>query len=196
VDNDVIELVEKCAGNYARMLKLFSPCKPGSEFLEQNIITLFAHEFLMKWPNGAAFSEVPFISDIEKDHWFSRLDSFLLNDEIGYAIEVKGSQSKDELFKLIEEDLIRLKSEELKISFHKMATGGVRDHHLPKKIIGLVLADFWYDNQAEKWINNNTEFAKELHISKIDTMKVKIGDFGKYQYFLLAGQLDEGLITS
>jgi hypothetical protein len=192
MDTQLKSIIENCANNYKRMLKSFRPCRPGGEFLEQNIITLVAHEFLQAFPDGFAFSEIPFVKDTKNINkssgWPCRLDLFLYNSEIGYAIEVKGSKRRGEFFSAIEKDVERLISEELISSLESMATA--RGSELPKTIKGVILADCWYKDESDKWEFKN-DLGEGLYIEKLDTMRVVIGEFGNYEYSLLAGEIQE-----
>lgn len=38
MDQQLVALLQNTATTYARMLKKFRPCKPGDEFLEQNLL--------------------------------------------------------------------------------------------------------------------------------------------------------------
>jgi hypothetical protein len=192
MDRELELLVKGCANNYRRMLQSFRPCKPEGEFLEQNIVTLFAHEFLKKHPKGFSFSEIPFVNSTDNisrsSGWPYRLDLFLYNNEVGYAIEVKGSMGRADFFNAIEDDLQRLTSKELILSLKSMAAA--RDCNLPKIIKGVVLADCWYKDESDKWESNNM-FDENSHIAKLDTMKVVIGEYGHYEYSILAGVVNE-----
>ncbi len=183
-------LVNNTAENYSRMLKTFRPCKPGSEFLEQNLITLLSIEFIKIFPDGIAFSEIPFMTPKGNKQWGSRLDAYLANDKNGYLVEAKGSQSKDELFQQIEEDLDRIKSPELKASFAKMATFGDRNYVIPEKITGLIIADCWYSSHADQWGMNHLLNDRFPNISKLSTKSFKVGEFGDFPYYILVGQTE------
>ena len=190
MDSTVDTLIKNTVENYSRMLSNFRPCKPGSEFLEQNLITLLSHEFLKQNPTGIAYSELPFITPDGDGQWGSQLDAYLANNAEGFLVEAKGSQSKDELFKLIEKDLKRISSNALKNSFGEMATSGDRDrcYSIPSKISGLIIADCWYESHAEQWDMNQLLSSRFPLISKLSTKSYKVGEFGNFSYFILAGQ--------
>jgi hypothetical protein len=188
MDSTIDLLIRNTVANYSKMLSQFRPCRPGSEFLEQNLITLLSHEFLKLNPDGIAYSEVPFITPNGNGQWGSRLDAYLANEIEGLLVEAKGSQSKDELFQLIENDLERITSSELKDSFVQMATKGDRSYEIPNKVTGLVIADCWYSSHAKQWDMNKSLTNIFPSISKISTKSYKVGEYGKFSYFVLAGQ--------
>lgn len=188
MDVEVDILIKNTVENYKRMLNQFRPCKPGKEFLEQNLITLLSHEFLKLNPTGVAFSEIPFITPNSDGQWGSRLDAYLANDSDGYLVEAKGSQPKEDLFYLIEKDLERIMSEKLQSSFNIMANSENRKYSIPHNVTGLIIADCWYASHAEAWDCNHTLTKHFPLISSINTKSYKVGEFGKYSYFILAGQ--------
>lgn len=195
-------LINNTTASYSKMLGRFRPCRPGSEFLEQNLITLLSHEFLMLNPDGLAYSEIPFITPNGNGQWGSRLDAYLANDSEGLLVEAKGSQSKDELFQRIEHDLERIKSRELKDSFMTMAmtpkedrnyeipNREYRNYTIPNKITGLIIADCWFSSHAEQWDMNGSLATRFPLISEISTKSYKVGVYGGYSYFVLVGQTD------
>lgn len=182
------KLAENTKNTYSEMLKKFRPCKPGSEFLEQNLITLLSSEFLKMFPKGIAFSEVPFITGNEKNQWGSRLDAYLANETDGYLVEAKGSQSKELLFQLIEDDLKRINSEDLEVSFNQMATDGDRNYAIPDTVRGLIIADCWSSATIEQWGKNELLEDRFPHISKLSTESFEVGEFGGFTYHILVGQ--------
>lgn len=194
MNSDFEELSRSSVDSYRAMLEKFRPCKPGSEFLEQNLITLFAHEYLKKFPDGAFFSEVPFRSDLKGKDWELRLDAFAFTSQTAYAIEAKGSKSKSKLFEEIGKDLKRLTSPALISSLREMFEA--REHILPNIIKGVVLADCWSESTAEIWRLKSSEFSAFIDPSTINTSSIYIGKYGGYKYFLLVGQLIESIDKS
>lgn len=191
-DIEIIKnIVELTVKRYENMLINFRPTKPGGEYLEQNLITNFAIAFSHKFPNANIYTEIPFIG-ANSNHWNCRLDLYIDNGDTGYIIEVKGSQAKDSLFELIDEDIARIKSSELKQSFEKMSKKG----KLPDRIVGVVIADCWGGKnkinniQEDRWYQyykiktNGFENINAL----VDTFsnEVKI-EGSKYKYHILTG---------
>ena len=79
------EIFTNTVKRYENSLHSFRPSKSDAhEFLEQNLLTNFAIEFSVKYPSANIYSEIPFISDIEKNHWKNRLDMYIENDNIGF----------------------------------------------------------------------------------------------------------------
>ena len=76
------------------------------------------------------------MSDIKKGFWQNRLDLYIDNGDTGYIIEAKGSQQNDKLFSLIDDDIARIKSIEMKKSFKSM-----RKTKIPQKIISDILTE-------------------------------------------------------
>ena len=189
-NNAVIDRLDRiCADmvdNYNRMLGAFRPCKPGGEFLEQNLITLFSHEFLKSFPDGLAFTEVPFQKgdNTGSDYWSARLDGYFATASFGVFLEAKGSSNGEQFFEAIEADLVRIQSEGLKKSFEEMAARG--RGVLPASLYGIVIADCWQKSQAEKW--SKKVFNKEFKsIQKAKTTVYRGIDFdGKWQHYILA----------
>lgn len=191
------EVVSMTAKRYENMLAKFKPTKPDGEYLEQNLITNFAIAFTQKFPNANVYTEIPF--KCYKKQWSCRLDLYIENGDIGYIIEAKGSQAKDTLFKLIEEDIKRIKSNELKESFIIMSKQA--SFKLPKKIIGLVLADCWgginktENIQVERWIeyNNNLDSGFK-NIYNLETIFYKqINLSSRYPYHIIGGIISYNL---
>lgn len=200
--SDLKAIMEITIQRYNNMLKKFTPCKPGSgEFLEQNLITNFALAYTSKLENANSniYTEVPFICAKKDDkvYWKCRADLYIENGENGYIIEAKGSQKGDKLFNLIEDDISRLVSDELRESFLHMSKGR---ENLPKNMYGIIIADFWgtkYQNTDEnsfinQWKNN--AFDKNPNLKKLikndpylifdPTLKETKSD---YPYWFLAG---------
>ena len=188
MDQQLVALLQNTATTYARMLKKFRPCKPGGEFLEQNLVTLLSHEFLMMNREGIAFTEVPFLSSIDSEHWKARIDAYLATDEMGYLVEAKGSQNWQSMCEAIEVDLKRLSSPELRMSFDKMATGGSRDFSLPPNMTGVIIADCWSPVSAKQWLDNRLLSEDYPAVSRLITRVFNVGKFNSYEYFILAGQ--------
>ena len=183
---DLESLLKGTAQRYMRMLTRFRPCKPGGEFLEQNLITLFAHEFLSQFPDGVAYTEIPFMQDKEDGYWRSRLDGYFATEEFGIFLEAKGSLNSENLFKGIDDDLGRIKSTTLFRSFDIMK----RDGELPPKFFGVILADSWQKKQADKWVSKVFD-EKFENIEEIET-RVFIGNsFTNYQHYILFGWTGE-----
>jgi hypothetical protein len=203
--NDLNSIMEITIKRYKNMLEKFTPCKPGSgEFLEQNLITNFAIAFAKEFPEANVYTEVPFMH--RSEFWNCRVDLYIENGDCGYIIEAKGSQQGDALFKLIEEDIERLKSGRrqnerkigLKNSFIAMTKEG---KSLPKNMYGIIIADYWgakkeKDAQIEnkfiqKW-NKNEFDDKHTNIEglmKLPACEVKDASTS-YPYWFLAGIID------
>jgi hypothetical protein len=174
------------------MLSTFRPTQPNGEYLEQNLITNFAIAFVQNFTNAKVYTEIPFISNINKGFWQNRLDLYIDNGDIGYIIEAKGSQQNDKLFSLIDDDIARIKSIEMKKSFESMAKTKI-----PNKIIGIIIADCWsgknkeFSNQEQKWINYKTELINFKNIINLDTTfsnEIRL-DKSDYKYYILTGIL-------
>jgi hypothetical protein len=195
-DLNIIKEVSKLtAKRYEKLLEQLRPSQPDGEYLEQNIITNFAISFVQKFPNANIYTEIPFISNDTKGYWQNRLDLYIEHDDIGYIIEAKGSQAKDKLFYLIEEDIIRIKSSNMKKSFESMKKRAKSP--LPKKIIGLVIADCWsgknknINKQEQKWINKDFDknsFKNILELENVFSNEIKIKN-SSYKYHMLIGLL-------
>lgn len=178
------------------MLQIFRPCKPGSEFLEQNLITIFSHEFLNKFGDSACvFSEIPFMGSKNDNKWQARLDGFFIEGDNGYFLEAKGSNSKEKLFQSIDNDLKRIHSIELLESFNNMVDQ--RRHVLPTKLYGLVIADSWQhkncnssESQHTLWDSNNFP-DRYSYLHKITTWTKPTGYYDNYRHHLLGGWTDE-----
>ena len=197
------KIIDGVIRRHENMLSKFHPCQPGKgEFLEQNLITNFAIEFVTKFPEANVYTEVPFQckdKDSIKEYWKCRADLFIINGDKGYIIEAKGSQKGEKLFELIEADIKRINS--VKNSFLKM----IKDQEkFPTKMFGVIIADFW-GTQKEKekiesnqFINrwNNNEFNEKDFPELKGITKFPAKDLSsvseKYPYWFLAGmfQLD------
>lgn len=193
MDNSVQEMAKRVATRYGKALSHFRPCKPGSELLEQNLITLLSHEFLAMYSQDErcmAFSEIPFKSAANPNNWCNRLDGFLANSDVAYLVEAKSSKHKKYLIADIKADLDRIKSDVLKDSFAEMASTGGRAYKLPPSVRGLVIADFWCLSDKLPWFNESEFEASLLPEHKVKALVEKIGTFGRYNYFLLVAQTD------
>lgn len=194
------EIVSITAKRYENMLSKFRPTKPGGEYLEQNLITNFAIAFSQKFPNANIYTEIPF--KCYKNQWKCRLDLYIENEDVGYIIEVKGSQAKDTLFELIEEDIKRIKSKELIESFKNMSEQA--SSTLPKKMIGLILADCWgginktENIQLERWkgyYNYLNQDFENIHKLKAIFYK-QINLNSKYPYHIIGGVVSYNLLDN
>jgi hypothetical protein len=130
--NTIKTIVLDTVTRYEKMLSTFRPTQPNGEYLEQNLITNFAIAFVQKFINAKVYTEIPFISNINKGFWQNRLDLYIDNGDIGYIIEAKGSQQNDKLFSLIDDDIARIKSIEMKKSFESMAKFTAPKFQTPK----------------------------------------------------------------
>ena len=191
--NNIKEIISETALRYENMLSTFRPTQPDGEYLEQNLITNFAISFVQKFPNAKIYTEIPFISDDSKGYWQNRLDLYIDNGDIGYIIEAKGSQPNDKLFNLIDKDIRRIKSKEMIKSFKNMSK-----FNLPKKMIGLVIADCWSgknqekNKQEQKWLNYKSDLSKFSAISLLDytfSNEVNLKD-SHYKYHILVGAIN------
>lgn len=199
LDDMMIETIQR----YRKMLKKFTPCKPGSgEFLEQNLITNFAIAFVKEFPEANVYTEVPFMH--RSEFWNCRVDLYIENDDCGYIIEAKGSQKGETLFELIEEDIERLKSGRrqdevigLKNSFIAMTKEG---KSLPKNMYGIIIADYW-GAKKEKNAQANNKFIQKWNKNKFDDKHINIEGLIKlpaypvdvstdFPYWFLAGIID------
>jgi len=190
--NTIKTIVLDAVTRYEKMLSTFRPTQPNGEYLEQNLITNFAIAFVQKFTNAKVYTEIPFISNINKGFWQNRLDLYIDNGDIGYIIEAKGSQQNDKLFSLIDDDIARITSIEMKKSFESMAKTKI-----PNKIIGIVIADCWsgknkkFSQQEQKWINYKTELTNFKNIINLDTTfsnEIRL-DKSDYKYYILTGIL-------
>jgi len=118
---------------------------------------------------------------------------YIDNGDIGYIIEAKGSQPNDKLFNLIDKDIIRIKSKEMTKSFKNMSK-----FNLPKKMIGLVIADCWSgknqkkNKQEQKWLNYKSDLSQFSAISLLDytfSNEVNLKD-SQYKYHILVGVIN------
>lgn len=192
-------IFENTGKTYQRMLTNFRPCKPGSEFLEQNLITLFSHEFLKVFAGDAcAYSEIPFMKkDQEKDDnaWQARLDGFLIAGDSGFLLEAKGSRSLDYLFASIDGDIDRISSRELRLSFHAMADE--RGTALPENMYGLIIADCWqHESRAHAttpdllWVSSALP-EKYKYLNEIHRWAMPLSNYDGHQHYLLGGWTDK-----
>ena len=116
-----------------------------------------------------------------------RLDGFLANSSTAYLVETKGSLSLPNLLEEIEKDLDRIYNDAFKDSFRRMASEGDRGYTFPANIRGLILSDCWRDEVALSWENNSGLVCKYPRITSLSKRAVKVGDYGGYPYYLLAG---------
>jgi len=64
--NTIKTIVLDTVTRYEKMLSIFRPMRPNGEYLEQNLITNFAIAFVQKFTNAKVYTEIPFISNINK----------------------------------------------------------------------------------------------------------------------------------
>lgn len=187
LESTVEQLISAVATQYGGMLQRFRPCKPGSEFLEQNLVTLLIREFLNKFgDDGIAYTELPFQS--AQDLWDLRMDAFLANADSAYLVEAKGLGENANNLQWIESDLARIESCHLRESIHTMATAPGRRYTIPARVFGIIIADCWHRDVANQWSDNHLLQQRFPRISRLSTRSIKVGSFGKYEYFILAGQ--------
>lgn len=182
----VEELARNVARKYGEMLLHFRPCRPGSEFLEQNLVNLLSNAFLEKFDCGLAYAEIPFQS--AKGKWDCRLDAFLANEESAYLVEAKGLGENPNRLGLVEQDLERAHSQLLRESFGEMAGGNGRNYTMPPNVSGIVIADCWCAAIADQWRNNRDLRGTYPRIAALSTLALKAGAFGSFDYFILVGQ--------
>lgn len=184
---------ENMGRTYQRMLKRFRPCKPGSEFLEQNLVTIFAHEFLIEFGDDACcYSEVPFAQGLQNSKsaaWKEHLDGFLIQGNNGYLLEAKGALSTNELFKAISDDIERIYSHGLWESLEIMARG----QSLPSNIYGVIIADCWQSEGMDekksshgRWLSTNIvdDFPQ---FAKLTRSAIPLSKYDGFQHYLLIG---------
>jgi hypothetical protein len=188
MDKLIIDIANSVVREYARMLEKFRPAKLGSEYLEQNLITLFAHNYLKMVKDGAFFTETPFMNNLE-NAWDWHLDGFAFDNEVGYFIEAKGLGESISNFKKASSDIDRLVSVSLKKSIGIMFNE--RGHIPPKHFKKLILADCWKVEVANTWKNHPEQITGRCKTEGVSlvTKSFPIGEYGKYQYFLLVGQV-------
>ena len=179
-------LAERLAERYRKSLAQLRPCKPGEEMLEQNLITFLCHEFLAMYDEGVAYSEIPFISDLQVNSWSNRLDAYLANEHAAYVVEAKSTKRKSDLIKDITKDLQRIYSEELKRSFQIMTERSDVNHQLPEAVYGLIVADFWSLSTDKAWFTSE-EF-EQAFSRKLSAKVIKVGCYGRYDYYVVLAQ--------
>ncbi|NMH65937.1 hypothetical protein [Shewanella salipaludis] len=195
MDELVFTIATKVAEHYGKMLTKFRPARPGSEYLEQNLITLFGHQYLLARPDGAFFSEVPFMGKNSERGWPNRLDAFAFCGDTGYLIEAKGIGENPANIAKVVADLERLNSPQLQDSLDIMFKD--RSHVQPNQIKKLVLADCWKKEIADSWQDPSgklIEDAAKVEIA-LSTKSIHIGTFNKYHYYLLIAQVMESAQT-
>jgi hypothetical protein len=192
MDETIKFLAKKVAIRFTRSLSHFRPCRPGSELLEQNLITLLSHEFLTKFNDDdrcIAYSEIPFKSQDDPTKWSSRLDAYLANSDTAYLVEAKSSRRREHLVADIRVDLDRIFHPHTKDSFIEMASKDDRQYLFPKDIYGLIIADFWSLSDKTPWFSTAAEFENcflpEHHVKA--TIE-KVGAYGRYDYFVILAQ--------
>lgn len=191
MDETVLKLAQNVVERYRKSLFHFRPCKPGSELLEQNLITLLSHEFMVMFNDDdrcVAYSEIPFKSEKQPDKWSNRLDGFLANKDMAFVVEAKSTKHKDDLIIDIKADLKRIHSDELKDSFREMASSEGRTYQIPSSVHGLVIADFWCLSASQPWFTASEFEARLFPEYRIKAMIEKVGTYGRYDYFLLVAQ--------
>lgn len=201
MDAVIEKIFRHTAVRYGGMLARLRPCKPGSEFLEQNLVTLFCHEFLTEFPCGIAYTELPFApalpaspcpSDIEKADWSNRLDAFLATEQAYYFLEAKCLSNKVEKLKDVEGDLERIREKPGPIAcLDYMASGTDNDDRaycVPAQKNVLIIADCWTKEIADKWLAQS-DLALGHHTSQLTRKAYHIAQFGSFDYYVLAGQL-------
>lgn len=184
MDETALKLAHQVAVRYGKSLSQFRPCKPGSEVLEQNLITLLSHEFMVMFNDDercVAYSEIPFKSKKHPDKWSNRLDGFLANSEMAFLVEAKSTASKSDLLRGICNDLLRIHSKELEVSFKKMSLHGDRQYVLPPVISGLIIAGYWVKTHSKPWFISESDFEMQLaHQLPEYTVTSKINPIGTY----------------
>lgn len=189
VEPELYKIIKRAGERYINMLNKFKPCRAGKEYLEQNLITLIASEFLSQHPiNGIAYTEIPFMN--ESRQWRNRLDCFLANENSAYFLEAKKSDSFPALCKKLNDDLIRIQKENFKDSFLSMAKDKDRDYEFPESASGVVVSDFWSKSKDahKKWDSLDTlkKVPNELH--NINRVSISFGKIGDYYYSIFIGQ--------
>jgi hypothetical protein len=135
------DLLDQFVEHYQKMLTRFRPCKPGGEYLEQNLITHLCHTFLKFNQSASAFTEVPLQASDGK--WKLRFDALLLIEDEAYVVEAKKSSSFPNLCRELNSDVKKLKDSKLRYSLDQMAKGPNRDFINPSKVSVLLVADHW-----------------------------------------------------
>lgn len=186
MDKVVQDLAKNVAERYGRSLAQFRPCKPGGEYLEQNLITLLSHEFMFMFKDDTsciAYSEIPF----KYAGSSKRVDGYLANSQVAYVVEAKSSRSKKRLIDNIKSDLDRIESPDLQTSFIEMASRE-DTYQFPKDVSGIIIADFWSLKGKTPWFTSSEDFEASLQPYTVSAVREKIGTFGRYDYFLLVAQ--------
>lgn len=191
--SDIEEVFRETGVTYQRVLDRFRPCRPGGEFLEQNLITLFCHEFLNYFGSKAcAYTEIPFMGGAGGNGWQARLDGFLIEGENGYVLEAKGSLSADSLFSAINADVNRINSRNLGKSLSEMFRGNPE----PMNMYGLVIADCWRHEkklddgaQFDRWVSDDI-VGEYPHLGKLNRRVMPLGVYDGYRHHLLYGWSD------
>lgn len=191
MDELALTLAKNVAEHYGKMLTKFRPSKPGSEYLEQNLITLFGHQYLLARPEGAFFSEVPFENKNPEKGWSNRLDAFAFCGDMGYLIEAKGIGEDPANIAKVIADLDRLNSKGLHKSLDIMFEQ--RNHSKPSQIKKIVLADCWSKKIADNWQDPNGKLIEDAAKmgSALSAKSIHISTINKYQYYLLIAQVIE-----
>jgi len=191
VESELYEIVKSAGQRYIKMLEKFKPCRVGKEYLEQNLITLIASEFLAQNPkNGIAYTEIPFMN--KSGHWRNRLDCFLANENAAFFLEAKKSDSFPALCRKLDSDLSRIQEGNLQDSFMNMAKDKDKDrnYEFPENVSAVVVSDFWAKSKDahKKWESLDTLKEELTLLSKINRVSIPFGKIGEYHYFIFLGQ--------
>lgn len=193
------EVLERTITRYEKMLSAFLPCQPEKgEFLEQNLVTNFAIEFVKTFPKNDVnvYTEVPF-KCIGETKGQCHIDLYIQNEDVGYLIEAKGNISGIKFLKEINKDIARIKSDELHNSFLDILTflnkRSNRNVTLPKKMYGVIIADYWASKNDDKFIytwNSNLfdveKFSNIVETTTINAKEVALPYQSDYRYWFLA----------
>lgn len=194
MDLEIQQLFINAALRYKGMLSKFRPCKPGSEFVEQNLITILCHEFLLLHDDGISYTELPFANPNTKK-WDLHLDAYLANEQVCYLVEAKGSLTAKDLFSSIQSDVVRIFSDNLQMSLQTMAQGDSdddRNYVFPCQSKGLIVANTWSKQTAQHWLSDPDNL-----FSSLSRKIYSLGEYGvnkKYELFMLAGQTKDNLM--
>ena len=189
MDSVTEDLLNRFVVHYQKMLTRFKPCKPGGEYLEQNLITHLCHTFLMSDQSAVAFTEVPLQANDGK--WKLRFDALLLSDDEAYVVEAKKSSSFPNLCRELNSDVNKLKNANLRFSLDQMTKGPNRSFKEISKVSVLLVADHWAKTKAayNKLSNLKEHFGdaegyENLINSEVyKSEPIKVND---YYYFIFA----------
>ncbi|MFT7009170.1 MAG: hypothetical protein ACJAXJ_003718 [Colwellia sp.] len=71
-----------------------------------------------------------------------------------------------------------------------------RNSSLPNKMKGIIIADCWSKPAVEDWDNIDKISKKYPQLASLSTCSFKVGDYGKYSYFIIGGQITDELFTN